>query len=96
MKSEDIKEIKESLATAKGIAWDTCHKIYVLMDDNQVALTKRHGYEAIIESKYASPELMFKALREWYKVSCPLRLINRCETNLNNDTTNFYTLVAQD
>ena len=25
-----------SVQEAKAIAWDTCHKIYVLMDDEQV------------------------------------------------------------
>lgn len=94
MNTEDLKDIKESLATAKGIAWDTCHKIYVLMDDNQVNIVKDYGYKAVIESRYASPELMLKAIREWYKGSCPLKYIHRVTTNSNNDT-DFYCLVAQ-
>ena len=41
-------EVEDSLSYAKAIAWDTCHKIYVLMDDEQVALMRQYEYDPII------------------------------------------------
>jgi len=40
--------VKERVVDAKAIAWDTCHKIYVLMDDEQVELMRGYEYDPLI------------------------------------------------
>ena len=97
--------IEERLATARGIAWDTCHKIYLLMDDEQVEEMRECGYDRLITADQATPEIMFDYLRVWWNQSCSLRFIEAVSTD--NDTpdfgfkrhetaTIFETLIAQD
>jgi len=38
-------KVEVAVEMAKGIAFDTCHKIYVLMDDGQMAQMKEYGYD---------------------------------------------------
>ena len=70
------KQIAEFLKDAKAIAWDTCHKIYVLMDDEQVELMKECGYDPLIQTDEATPQQMLEILREWWDDSCGLRFIS--------------------
>ena len=80
---------------ARGIAWDTCHKIYVLLDDGEVDLMREIGYDPLISSAEADPEQMLATLQDWYERSCPLRFINSVATNHNDPNAGFTTLVAQ-
>ena len=72
--------IENYLQTAKGIAWDTCHKIYILMDDEQVAEMRANGYgddqdpDSLITDQ--TPEQMFDTLQGWWDESCDLRFID--------------------
>lgn len=87
--------VEERITEAKAIAWDTCHKIYLLMDDEQVELMRGYGYEALITSEEASPEEMLKTLRNWYNGSCGLRFINAVSTNHEDPNEGFETLIDQ-
>jgi hypothetical protein len=95
----DITELWEKVAdatqTAKAIAFDTCHKIYVLMDDEQVELMIGYGYDCLITSQEASPEEFLSTLREWYDDSCGLRFINAVETNHRDPNEGFTNLIPQ-
>lgn len=79
-------------ATAKGIAWDNCHKIYVLMDDEQMALMRDYEYNPLISSDEMTPSEMSAQVREWYEDSCGLRFIQAVDSN---DGGTFHTIVAQ-
>ena len=48
--------VKERVGDAKAIAWDTCHKIYLLMDDEQVETMRGYGYDPLITNKELTPE----------------------------------------
>jgi hypothetical protein len=76
-----IQLVKEALAESKAIAWDGCHKIYILMDDNQVELTRSYGYDPLIESKDSTPEQLFETLSTWYRDSCGLRFVQSVTTH---------------
>ena len=41
MKNPDL--VYERINDCKGIAWDNCHKIYILMDCEQVDLMRGYG-----------------------------------------------------
>lgn len=87
--------LEEALETAKSIAFDGCHKIYVLADDNQTELMKSYGYgengtELITQ---ATPAEMYEQVLEWYANSCYLKFIDLVRTSPNGDE--FETIVAQ-
>jgi len=65
------------LESAKAIAWDSCHKIYILMADEQVEEMIGYGYgEYLHTSNELSPEEMYDRISEWYEDSCGLRFIS--------------------
>lgn len=76
---------------AKLIAWDTCHKIYLAMDDTQ-ADWFRLNYESVVQD---DPEVMLEMLHAWYDNSCFLKFIEAVETNEDDPNAGFTTLIPQ-
>jgi hypothetical protein len=93
MKNYDL--VYERVSEAKGIAWDTCHKIYILMDSEQVDLMRGYGYDPLITADQMSSDEMFNTVMEWYEDSCSLRFIDAVSTNHINPNAGFETLVSQ-
>ena len=93
MKNSDL--IKERLSEAEGIAWDTCHKIYILMDSEQVELMRSYGYDPLITNEEMNPDDMFDEVRDWYRDSCGLRFIQAVSTNHINPNAGFESLISQ-
>ena len=101
----DIKEtywkVREYTDTAKGIAWDTCHKIYVLMDDEQVALMREYGYgnendpESLITSDQLDPAEMATVASTWFDKSCGLRFIQAVRSNPTDPNEGFVDIIRQ-
>lgn len=88
--------IDEYLVEAKAIAWDTCHKIYILMDDEQVSKMIEHGYEDdMLKATDLTPEEMMNTLEDWYANSCGLRFIEAVRTVEGNPNEGFTSLIAQ-
>jgi hypothetical protein len=87
--------INDRVGSAKAIAWDTCHKIYILMDSEQVELMRSYGYEQLITADQMSIDEMFNTVIEWYEDSCSLRFIDAVSTNHINPNAGFETLVSQ-
>ncbi len=91
---EVFDRLDEYTANAKGIAWDTCHKIYVLMDDEQMALMKQYNYDPLISSDEMTSKEMSEQLMKWYQESCDLRFIQAVSTTPNpND--GFVSIIGQ-
>jgi len=89
-------DVKEALKYAKGIAWDTCHKIYILMDDAQMAVSwSEYGYDPIFSSTELSTEEMFNTVEDWYANSCSLRFIDAVSTVEGDPNLGFVTIVSQ-
>lgn len=93
----DFEKVEEALENAKAIAWDTCHKIYVLMDDEQVALMRQYEYDPIITSDEQSPRQMLDTVKSWFDQSCGLRFVNSVTTVPVGKDPNegFDTLIGQ-
>ena len=87
--------INDRVGSAKAIAWDNCHKIYILMDSEQVDLMKEYGYEPLITADQMSSDEMFNQVIEWYEDSCSLRFIQAVSTNHINPNAGFESLVSQ-
>ena len=87
--------VKEKVSEAKAIAFDTCHKIYLLMDNEQVELMRGYGYDPLITKEDATPDVMLATLQEWYEDSCGLRFIEAVINNHENTNAGFETLIGQ-
>jgi hypothetical protein len=87
--------IKDRLESAKGIGWDTCHKIYILMDDNQMNKMEEYGYDPLISSNQFTPNEMLKTIQNWWDQSCGLRFISAVSTNEINPNLGFESLITQ-
>ncbi len=88
-------KVEEVIDEARGIAFDTCHKIYVLMDDEQVALMREYEYDKIITSDEMSPREMLDTLKGWFEESCGLRFIEAVKTVEGDANEGFDTLIGQ-
>lgn len=79
-------EVEHTVDEAHGIAWDGCHKIYVLLDAGQVEVTRGYGYgqdddgSELITSKDTSSAELCTRVRSWFEDSCGLRFINAVVT----------------
>ena len=88
-------KVENWLHDAKGIAFDGCHKIYVLMDDEQMALMKEYGYDPLISSDDLTHDEMLSTIMEWYENSCMLRFVNAVHTNHEDPNAGFVDLIPQ-
>jgi hypothetical protein len=95
MSKPDWDSVEDALEDAKGIAWDTCHKIYVLMDDEQVALMREYEYDPLITSDEMSDGEMLDKIIEWYDQSCGLRFVQAVTTNPTDPNDGFVNLIPQ-
>lgn len=107
---EGWEKTRRSLRNAQGIAWDGCHKIYVLMDEPQMAQMREYGYgedgDFLIyidhldagnpdRSRARLEGVALATLREWFDDSCGLRFINAVETIKGDPNDGFTTLIGQ-
>jgi len=91
--TDKLGELHEVLSDAKGIAWDTCHKIYIMMDDQEVSQMRDYEYDPLLTSADTTPEQMLAEMLRWYNDSCSLRFIDVTSTGENG--TEFYSLMGQ-
>ena len=89
--------VEDRIDEAKGIAFDTCHKIYVLMDDAQMAQMKEYEYDPLISKSEMSATEMLKTVKHWYAESCGLKFVEAVSTMPNGEDPNlgFETLIEQ-
>jgi hypothetical protein len=85
--------VSRKLDGAAGIAFDTCHKIYILMDKRQVDLMRECKYEHLHTAEEMSVDEMFAAVKWWYANSCGLRFVQSVATAPGDDV--FEVLIAQ-
>jgi hypothetical protein len=91
----DFDVVEEVLVDAKAIAFDTCHKIYVLMDDNQVEVMRAYGYDILFTKEDMTDYEMLSTIKEWYNDSCSLRFVESVATVSGDANEGFNTLIEQ-
>jgi hypothetical protein len=93
----DWTDTEFAVEDAKGIAFDSCHKIYVLMDTEQVEQMREYEYDFIHTSEEMTPSQMLETLHEWFDKSCPLRFIQSVESVPagKDENLGFTTLIEQ-
>lgn len=88
-------KVESALSGAKGIAFDNCHKIYVLMDDTQMAQMEEYGYDPLIHAKDTTTDEMLSTLMEWFENSCGLRFIDAVSSVNGDPNEGFVSLIPQ-
>lgn len=83
------------LADAKGIAWDTCHKIYILMDDEQMTLMEQYEYDPLISKAEMDADQMLDEIVKWWEDSCGLRFIQAVTTYPEEGEEQFVDVIGQ-
>jgi len=84
--------VAEATDHAKLVAWDTCRKIYVALDDAEARWYVEHadrGYQCFI----GSPEAMLDKVCEWYKEAwsnCGLQYVDATSTSENSTESEHF------
>jgi hypothetical protein len=87
--------VYDKMEDAKAIAFDTCHKIYVLMDDEQVAKMREYDYDPLYTKDEMSAGEMYETIKHWYAESCPLKFVEAVSTVEGDPNLGFETLIGQ-
>lgn len=87
--------VYEKMEDAKGIAFDTCHKIYVLMDDEQIAKMREYEYDPLYTKAEMSAGEMYETVKHWYAESCGLKFVEAVSTVDGDPNEGFETLIEQ-
>lgn len=95
MTEHNWMDVEDVMSDAKGIAWDGCHKIYILMDDAQMDLMRSYGYDPLISASDSNVYDMFETVQEWYEDSCGLRFVSAVRTVDGDANDGFTDLIPQ-
>ena len=93
-------DVQGELDEAKGIAFDGCHKIYVLMDNEQVHEMAGYGYGLdpdsflFTKASLTSAE-MLALIKKWYEDSCGLKFVQSVATVEGDPNKGFDSLIPQ-
>jgi hypothetical protein len=90
-------EVEDALQSATRIAFDGCHKIYLAMDEEQSQwfLDNYNGKDCDDCNYVGSTQDMLQIVKRWWDSSCGLRFICAVETNHDNPSEGFTTLIPQ-
>ena len=81
--------VAEATDHAKLVAWDSCHKIYVALDDAEARWYVEHadrGYQCFV----GTPDAMLEQVCQWYKqanADCGMQFIDATSTSQNSTET---------
>jgi hypothetical protein len=84
--------VAEATDHAKLVAWDSCHKIYVALDDAEARWYVDHadrGYQCFV----GTPDAMLEQVCQWYKqadADCGMQFIDATSTSQNSTETEHY------
>lgn len=85
-------KLSEWVEAAHSIAWDECHKIYILMDATQTEKMRGYGYPHVLTKDY--PVDFSNTIVGWFEDSCDLRFIAAVSTNAEG-LEEFHSVVEQ-
>lgn len=91
----DFTKVEQYLPNAVAITWDECHKIYVLMDNEQIEIMRGYGYDPIILRDDNNLDDLRSTIGQWYADSCGLRFISAVSTNHDDPNEGFTDLIPQ-
>lgn len=83
---------RKFVEVAHSIAFDGCHKIYILMDEEQTNKMVEYDYQPVRTDQF-SDLLLVKMIEEWWSQSCPLVFIQAVRSGPEGDE--FFDVVSQ-
>jgi hypothetical protein len=84
--------VEEAVQDAHLIAFDTCHKIYIALDEWEADWFRgRDDYEKAT----GTPDELLATLRKWYEASCPLRFISSVTRNEEDPNAGYTSVIPQ-
>lgn len=92
--SEYWLAVEEALETARLIAFDGCHKIYVAMDDEEANYFRQHYNEYGATTFEGAPAEMMAQVQTWWNQSCGLKFIYAV-TATENPNDGYDALIPQ-
>jgi len=97
--TEGFAAVTEYLEDAVLIAWDTCHKIYLAMDQTEADFFRETYAPDIVEGRFTeggkSPDELDEIIDQWWDASCPLRFVQAVWHNEQDPNAGFVELVSQ-
>lgn len=75
MKNKYWEKVGKAVASGRRAYWDECHRIYVVMDDEEVWNFEMLGYTDPIIFDDEGLDASVKRIKEWWDSSCGLRFI---------------------
>jgi len=97
--TEGFAAVTEYLKDAVLIAWDTCHKIYLAMDQVEADFFRENYAPDVVEGRFTaggkSPDELGEIIDGWWDASCPLRFVSAVWHNEQNPNSGFVHLVSQ-
>lgn len=87
--------VRPFVKQAHSIAWDGCHKIYLLLDERQTDLMVTYGYTHLIRTEGRKRGEILDQIMQWYKESCPLKLVDAVRSSASHSDDEFICVVPQ-
>ena len=87
------RRVHAGLLGATGIAWDGCHKIYVLIDEQQFDFMVLNDYTRLL--RVTDPDKSLETVQGWFNQSCELRFISAVRTVEGDPNKGFTGLIEQ-
>ena len=93
----DWDNVYDRIVDCRGIAFDTCHKIYVLMDDEQIIKMREYEYDPLYTIYDMGTDEMFSTVKHWWAESCALKFVYAVSTMPEGEDPNdgFEALIEQ-
>lgn len=91
-------DVRLALTWADSIAFDGCHKVYVLMDEAQTTEMRGYGYGSDDPSylqPVTDPDEALATIQAWFYGSCGLEFVNAVRTVSGNPNDGFTQLIPQ-
>ena len=91
---EDVRETLDSGAVS--IIWDGCHKIYIVMDEEQHNLmVDDYGYEIHHRLDEINEDIAYEFLKHWFYESCGLRFISEVHMDFDDSNKGYRNIISQ-
>ena len=98
------ERVTTAIMDCEGVAFDGCHKVYILMDKEQVEKMRGYGYGNKTDFEKGDSRLvttddvprseMFMLVKDWYRESCMLKFITSVATDGGDDE--FGNVISQE
>lgn len=102
--STGTERVTKAIMDCEGVAFDGCHKVFILMDKAQMEKMRRLGYGDRTDIEKGDSRLMwaedtprsemYDLVKEWYAKSCELKFIQSIKST--DDQEEFGNIVSQE